>query len=213
MQMKTADPSNYVFGQTLRVRGPISDSVLVDLFYQDTLISRNNAGNLVLSWRYRANSVFDPDPLLGTGSLSGFNEWAAFFNAYRVVDFDYDIQFSNLESFPLICVACPTLLDVGANYASTDQMPEFPYGKKSMISGKGGMDRARIRGHVDLASLEGATTYFTSNEFAAVVTTNPGTVRFMNFGIVSTSVLVNGILASVRMKYKTLFFRRSNIPS
>jgi hypothetical protein len=211
---RPADPSNYTFGTTLRVRGPTPDSVLVDLFYQDTTLTRNNVGGLLSSWRYRINSAYDPDPLLGTGAISGFIEWSAFFLHYRVVEFGYDVQLANNESFPLLVLSSPTLVDVGANYSSMDQFSEFPYGRKNLISAKGGQDKMRFRGTIDVAKLEGTREALYDSGFSSNVNTNPAMLRFFNVGFTGgTNVLVNGVMVSIRLRFKTLFSARAVIPA
>jgi len=204
----------YACGELLILyRNPAPDGVVVDLYYIDSVQTRNNAGNLISTWRYRVNSAFDPDPLLGTGAIPGFVEWAAFYDRYRVLDFMYDAQFSNLEAFPLQVVAAPSLLDLGANYASAVDIPGFPYGTKSLISTLGGQDRARLSGHLDLEKFEGSPTIYTDNNYSGVVSGNPTNVRFMNFGLVSDANLVHGVFISMKLGFRTLFYQRLNTPA
>jgi hypothetical protein len=208
----TVDPAPFIAGRTQRIgRNPVPDSVLVSLYYQDTQVVRNNAGFFFTSWRYKMNSAFDPDPLIGSGSLSGFNEWATMYTTYRVIGFSYQISIANMDSFPYLVVICPSLTDVGSNYANTDQLSEFPYGRKSLISAKGGMDKCSLNGLVNLPALEGSATYYQSNEFASLISTNPSTIRYFNIGASAPVVMVNGVFISVRLKYEVLFYRRTNI--
>jgi hypothetical protein len=196
----------------MRVPQSFPDNVVTTLVYQDTILNRNNVGGLVCSWRYRLNSVFDPDPLLGSGAISGFAEWAGIYTHYRVLSYTYDFSVANNETFPLMVVAAPTLPDIGSNTSNLDQLPEVPYGRKSLLSAKGGQDRTRIRGHISIAKLEGSMEPLTDSSFSSQVTTNPVMLRFMNFGFTGGSVpLVNGVLVSVRMKFRTQFFARQPI--
>jgi len=194
-------------------KAPAPDAVLVDLYYQDGTETRNNAGGLVLSWRYRNNSVYDPDPLLGTGSISGFVEWAAFYDRYRVIEFSYDLDIVNMETFPVVVSAAPTLLDVGANYASTIDFPAFPYGSKRVLGTSAGQGRSRLSGQLNLAMFEGSPAYYTDSAFSSVITGNPTNVRYMNFGIVPQAALVNGVFISCRLGFRVLLYERLNLPS
>jgi len=194
-------------------KNPAPDGVVVDLSYSDSVQTRNNAGAMVMSWRYRLNSAYDPDPLLGTGAIPGFTEWAAMYDRYRILNFSYDVQFCNMETFPLQIVACPTLIDVGANYASAIDLPAFPFGTKSIISTTGGQDRTRLSGQLDLELFEGSPTYFTDTNYSSVINTNPVNTRFMNFGYISDAVLVHGVFVSVKLSFRTLFYQRLNTPS
>jgi hypothetical protein len=158
------------------------------------------------------NAAYDPDPLLGSGSLTGFNEWAAFYTHYRVLSFCYDVQISNQESFPLVALVAPTHTDVGANYTSTDQFSEFPYGKKNILSAKTGKDNCRFRGDVNIAKFEGSREPLTDMSFASAVATVPAQLRFFNIGCDSGSVYVNGVFVSVLLIYEVQFFARLPIP-
>jgi hypothetical protein len=206
--------SMYTVGDVLVLyKAPAPDAVVVDLFYQDPTETRNNAGGLVLSWRYRVNSVYDPDPLLGTGAISGFVEWAAFYDRYRVINFSYDVDIVNMENFPVALTAAPTLLDVGANYASTIDLAAFPYGSKRVLGSNAGQGRSKISGQLDLALFEGSPSVYTDNNYSSVVNTNPVNIRFMNIGIIPQAALVNGVYISSRMGYRVLFYQRLNLPS
>lgn len=197
------------FGKVLVMPQSFPDTVITTLRYQDTIMNRNNVGGLVASWRYRINSAFDPDPLLGTGALSGFAEWATIYTHYRITNFRYNIQIANNETFPLMVACAPTLTDLGANTSNLDQVPELPYGKKSLLSAKGGADKTSIRGSISVAKLEGSTEPFTDSSFASVVTTNPVMVRFFNIGFTGGSTpLVNGVFVSIRLSYRAQFYAR-----
>lgn len=197
------------FGSHMDVPASIPDSLTARLVYLDQTENRNNVGGFVCSWRYRLNSAYDPDPLLGTGAISGFNEWAAFYTHYRVLSLSYDVNISNMEAFPLTAVAAPTLTDLGANSTNTITLPEIPYGKKRCLSAKTGADRCRFRGTVTVAKLEGSTEPFTDSSFAATVSTNPAMIRFMNFGVSSgASALVSGVFISARLEYLVQFYAR-----
>jgi hypothetical protein len=209
---RTGPMSSSTYGTTLTMPRSFPDTVVTRLVYQDTIFNRNNVGGVVCSWRYRINSAYDPDPLLGTGAISGFAEWAAIFTHYRILDMAYDAQIANNEAFPLMVVAAPTLLDLGANSSNLDQIPELPYGRKQILSAKGGYDKCRIRGRVSIPKLEGSREPITDQSFASQTTTNPAMIRFMNFGFTGGSLpLVNGVFISLKLTYTVSFFARTAI--
>lgn len=197
------------YGKVLRMPSSFPDTVIVNLSYQDTIMNRNNVGGLICSWRYRINSAFDPDPLLGTGSISGFTEWAAVFTHYRILTFMFDVQIANDETFPLMIATAPTLTDLGANFSGFDQLPEVPYGRKQLVSAKGGADKCRLRGRVSIPKLEGSKEPITDSGFAAQVSTNPLQIRFFNVGFTGgANPLVNGVFVSIRLRFTCQFFAR-----
>jgi len=199
------------YGTTLFSRQPIPDNMIIDLKYQDSTISRNNAGAVYCSWRYRLNAVYDPDPLVGSGSITGYNEWAAMYQSYRVIGFRYEVTLVNMESFPVVVYLAPTLFDAGANYSSINQISEFPYGRKNMLSMAGGQDRCYLAGDISIARLEGSKSVFTDDYFTSPVTSNPTNVRYLNIGFEGPTTLVKGLLISVRLIYRTQFYRRQNL--
>jgi len=85
-------------------------------------------------------------------------------------------------------------------------------GKKSLVSAKGGRDLCRLRGNVNIATLEGSTQPLTDALFASTTSTVPSGIRFFNVGIDSATNLVNGVFVSVRLRYKTQFYARTNVP-
>jgi len=67
-------------------RNIISETTITVLHYTDLTLSRLNAAAAQFAlFSLRLNDVYDPDPLFGTGSLSGFNEYCQFYNRYRVL--------------------------------------------------------------------------------------------------------------------------------
>jgi hypothetical protein len=203
---------SYTSGSTTIIRNPVADSLFVKLFYNDTTLLRNNVGGTVCSWRYRMNSAYDPDPALGTGAITGFNEYAAMYDRYRVTKCSIDIEIANLESFAMEIIFAPTLLDVGANYSGVGSMPEYPYGKKKVLSLAGGKDNGTLRFTSTVARIEGSKSAYTDLLFSAVVNTNPTNTRWFNVGyITGGNVLVKGVFAVVRLAYEVQFTERLNI--
>jgi len=186
------------------------DAIIVDLVYFDVNQGRTNNLSLVLSWRYRMNSAFDPDPAVGSGAIPGFTEWAAFYNYYRVLHFNYDISLTNNEAFPLVCVTAPTNTDVGTNYASTNELLGQPYSASGSVGAKGGMDTLATKGHLDLGGFIGNSVQYSSDStYAAAVTTNPTNMAFFNVGFISsTAFTAAGIMARCRLVYRVLFYDR-----
>jgi len=205
---KRRENANSEYGTIIRIRNNAADTLDVVLFYQDTNQIRSSTTS-ICSWRYRTNSVYDPDPNLSTGALAGFTEWSAFYNRYRVIEFGYDVQIANLESFPLMIMCGPTVNDIGANATFIDQLPENPYGKKSLISAMGGMDRCRLKGNIDLARFVGSKTLFNSDNFASTVLTNPNNLLWFNIGYATGGpATTKGVFVSVRLRYRVLMYAR-----
>jgi len=187
---------------------------IVVLKYQDPTNTRSNVGGYPCTWRYRMNSAYDPDPALGSGSLSGFTEWAAFYYNYRVLSFQYEINLTNNESFPVVIVSSPTNNDVGLNYTNLTQISELQYGKSRCLSPKGGQDRIRYQGKLLLSDVLGDDSYYYDPNYYSAVTSNPSNLLYFNVGFGDNSnVQVNGVGCFIRLSYEVEFFDRKTLAS
>jgi len=187
------------------------DSVLCDLTYPDTVITHTNTTFNFLSWRYRMSSIWDPDPTLGSGSVPGQSFYAAGYNAYRVLGISYSIDLSNLESSPVDVVVAPSLVDLGANYASTNELFAQPYAAVALLSAKGGQDRTRLKGTIDLGQFWGNSTDLLSDaNFGSPINGNPAQILFLNIGGTSASQFTvgNGLDYRLTLVYHTLIYQR-----
>jgi hypothetical protein len=192
------------------------DSVLVDLVYPDTTLTHTNNAFTYLSWRYRANSVYDPDPTIGSGSVPGYSFWATGYNSYRVISLGYSIDLSNLETSPVDVVACPSVADLGANYTAMNELFGNPYASQALLSAKGGMDRARLTGAIDLGQFWGNSgQYLNDDGFGGSVGGNPSVSLFLNVGGVSAAAFTtgNGLDYRITLTYTTLWYGRKILVS
>jgi len=209
---KRKPSSRYAAGLVTSIRAPIPAGMRVSLYYLDQTLNRNNAGNAYMSFRYRMNSAYDPDPALGSGALSGFNEYAALFYNYRVLGFTINVSIMNKESFPIVITYTPTVADQGLNSTNCYEFSEMTqYSGQRQCSGSGGQDRARFFKRVNLARFEGTPSWWTDSSYQSPVTGNPSAIRYFNIGIVAGSNLVNGVTVSVRIRYDVYFFARKSV--
>lgn len=196
-------------------KGPVfaPDSVVVTLTYADTTIDRNNPGNRYNYWRIRMNSVYDPDPLVLTGAVSGFNEWAAIYRRYLVLQVTVDSTICNKESFPVGITAAPSDIDLAlviSGPGPAQDIAELPYSVPTkLLSPTGGLDRMTFRKTIDLPKFTGQRGAYTDSlQYSSLVNTNPSTLLFWNFTLFSDTNLVNGVFQNTRYQYKVLFTQR-----
>jgi hypothetical protein len=192
------------------------ESVVVDLTYPDTVYAKNNVGSAFLSWRYRMNSIYDPDPLVGSGSVPGYSFWAAGYNSYRVLKLGYSIDIANLEGSPVDVVVVPSNIDLGANYANTNELFGQPHATQHLLSAKNGMDRARLTGKLDLGRFYGSVPQYLGNDaFGSGFGTNPGTILYLNVGAVSSALFTvnNGLDYRLTLTYTVLLTSRRVVTS
>lgn len=187
------------------IRNPYLDSIIVGLTFIEPTYHLVATG-FSLNQRYRMNSAYDPDPALGGGALSGFNQWAAMYLRYRVLAFEYKISFINNCAQPFVITYCPSKNDFGAGYANPLDFAELPYGGSRVASAKGGMDRASIQGSVDLVKYSGYTGYLYDDVTSSLVTSNPATLFYWNFGINCHQANIIDTVARIELKFITQFF-------
>jgi len=189
--------------------------VVRKLNYLDDDMLRTNAGGNFEVFRFRANSVFDPDPLILSGGIAGFSELAALYNYYRVTHLEFEWACTNNESFPVQIGCVFSNTDIAASIATQTQAHnalENGYSTQALLlSAKGGQDRILVKGKLDLASLWGnRENYLCENSFSALTNANPVQLLYINF-IISTgtaSLLANGVTSSLKLKFTTQFYSR-----
>lgn len=194
----------------------MTDWVIVDLTYPDTTFTRNNAGFTYMGWRYRMNSIYDPDPLLGSGSIPGYTAWSAFFNNYRVLQLSYSIDIANLEPSPVDVYVYPSYTDLGSNPITSNEIFGNPHAAQGMIGSKGGMDKTRLKGVIDLGDFTGNTYQYLGNDgYGASFGSNPGNIAFLNVGGVAAATFTTnlGVDTRVTLVYTTLLSGRKTMSS
>lgn len=197
------------------LKGPstLPDTVMVKLRFFDTTPTRTNNTGLGLSWRMRS-SVYDPDPLVGTGGLPGFNEWATFFGTYRVLAVAWKCSLTNMEAFPLIWSQAPTRIDLGANY-TTNYLADLPYAKSRILSPKGaGGDRATLSGYISGVKIFGNKSYLYDPNTLSAVTSNPTSMFYINNQCVTgngSSLTTAGVAQDSVYTFYVQFFNRNNV--
>jgi len=191
------------------------ETIIADLVYPDTFYNRNNASSPFLSWRYRMNSIYDPDPLVGSGSVPGYTYYSGGYSNYIVLGLGYDISLSNLEGSPVDVVVWPTTNDVGNNYASTSEAFGNPHATQSLLSAKGGQDRARLKGWVDVGRFQGNMTQYLGGNYSSVFGSNPSQILYLNVGAVESTNFTtnNGLDIRAALTYRTAFFNRKIVIS
>jgi len=188
------------------------EGFLVHMKYTDPQGVLNNAAALFASVRFRMNSVYDPDPTLGGGTVDGYTFYSTIYGRYRVVGFKYKIAFDNNDAFEKRAICWPSMIDLGSNYSATDQASELPYSKMKVLSSKGGGSQTKvISGFVPLAQFYGEASYNTGETSLSNYNSNPSLILYFNVGTSSGTVLSLGTGISVTLGYVTKWTSRETI--
>lgn len=160
--------------KTLQTARP--QRMLAKLVYFDSGQMANSVG-VFQTQLWNLNSLFDPDRSgIGTQPL-GRDQWATWYNRYRVYKTDYIITFTNLDPDQAAIVACinangiPTWTDNGAF--------EQPGAYVKQLSPRdGGLSRVEIKGSVYLPRLNGKSpaAYRANDDTQALMSANPAEI-------------------------------------
>jgi hypothetical protein len=183
------------------------------LTYLDTNIAKTNVGNQYIYWRMRMNDVYDPDPLIASGSLSGFAEMAAQYRRFLVLKLKVDIEVVNNESFPVIITIAPTDIDqalVITSGATAINLGEYPGAKSFCLASSTGMNRQTHRFTIHLPTFTGqAEAYKDSLSYSALVNTSPTILTFFNISAASaTNFTAAGVTQRAQYRYRVYWSQR-----
>jgi len=197
---------------------PTSSQTRVSLRYREDG-TRNNASANSLSWRYRMNSAYDPDPALLTGALTGFQEMSNLYSQYRVTSIHVNFKAINLEAFPVTIWMNATTTDLGLNMArsTASSLIERSMARSSEASIIGsGLEKVLFSRTYSMLEVWGHQECLVATPFSSSVATNPATLTFINFGAFPTEIshsFLHGLNVSVEVIYNLVFYARQAILS
>jgi len=184
----------------------------VTLTYQDTSLLRGASGASYFTYTMRANGLYDPDPLLLTGGISGFNEWGGLYRQYLVESVTVTWSVANAQAFPIIVVFAPSLTSLATvitSAAAVANLAENKMAQSRVLSISGGQDRTVIKSFVDLRRYVAKPTQFDSgiySGFLGAAPSNPATQLFLNFCGYASSPFSTGIIASLKIDFHTKLY-------
>jgi hypothetical protein len=185
------------------------------LNYVDSTTARNNPGGNFLITGIRINDLYDPDPAILTGSISGFKEILQFYKNFRADYCHIDVTISNQENFPLLWGLYFTqenILGSIPTAAAALNVLENGYTTGArQLSAKGGMDRDTQDIKIRLYDLVGnKELYEGSPSYTGTVSTSPAISLWCFLIVVSGTgaSLNNGFVFNSKYCYTTKFFNR-----
>lgn len=191
-------------------------TTIVTLRYKDTTLSRLNAGGANFSvFSLRLNDVYDPDPALSSGSITGFAQWAAFYNHYRVRSVTVRWQLGNFTAAPIYAYMLATTNNiVPATVFGAIDLTESPLATKPRLLAPAGSypNVAVMRKKFDLATVMGnKQEYYSNADFTGTATASPSSpltriyLQFIAYSSVSWSQATN---SDLELDYEVEFFGR-----
>lgn len=188
------------------------------LRYVDSSYVRNNPGNNFLVYSFRINDLNDPDPLILSGSISGFKEIMQFYSFYRVLHTSITVHITNNEAFPLMYggVFSQSNLTgvIGSRDDAINALESSFSSKVRILSPKGGFDRGTLVMNIKPAALLGdSRQYNAESNYAGIGLATPAIPLWFNMIVASPTgaALVNGYTNSTTMTFNSEFFGLVNL--
>lgn len=188
------------------------------LNYVDSAYVRNNPGNNFLVYSFRINDLFDPDPLILSGSVSGFKELMQFYSYYRVLSTHVSFKIFNNEAFAILYGAVwsqSNLTGVIANRDDAINALENDFSTRArLLSAKGGLDHEDITFELAPWQLLGdRQQYMADTNYTGLGLATPAIPLWLNFIVASPSgaALTNGYTNATTISMTSEFFGRTNL--
>lgn len=188
------------------------------LRYVDSAYVRNNPGNNFLVYSFRINDLYDPDPAILSGSLSGFKEIMQFYNTYRVLAINLNVIIVNLESIPIMYGVCFTTQNLTGVISTRDDainaLENHFSTKAKILSGKGGIDRASLSRHVMIHNIVGdKKQYLADIDYTGQGLATPNRPVWMNMIVTTTTgaALTLGYATTTNITFDSEFFGLINL--
>jgi len=182
---------------------------------EPNLLIRDSSNTFVIR-DWRINSAYDPDPTLGGGSLTGFNQYAAMYNSYHVSKFRY--QYTVASNEPGIPVAFGFIfrdlnrpsLTYSSYSLCLNALEEAPSTGLQMVGETSGQSVYRSPWYkISPGDVVGKrSSYEFDDDYDALVSTNPiNPVWFSMIALSTTgSNLANGIIVALNMEFTVKFY-------
>lgn len=186
--------------------------------YIDAAYARNNPGGNYLVYSFRINDLYDPDPTILSGSISGLKEMMQFYQYYRVNHVNISFKIFNNETFAILYGAVFSQSNLTGVLSTRDDAInalENDFSTRArLLSAKSGLDHEDINFDINPAILLGdAQQYHASNQYSGNGLASPAIPLWCNFIIASPtgSVLTNGIVTALTFTFTSKFFGRLNL--
>jgi len=170
---------------------------------------------------WRMNSAYDPDPLVGGGSLAGFAQMAAIYNIYQVVRFRFRFEIISQEAAQPLIIGF-TMKDYQPSTTLTtyaacqDAMELAPTtGPHTLSIATAGMPLYRSRWYsIHPGAVVGnMLLYMSTAAYSSVINTNPSSIVWCSLIVLAESSggsILSGVQMSMYIEYTTKFYSQSS---
>jgi hypothetical protein len=183
--------------------------------YLDPSIIYKNALASFFVREFQINSLFDPDPLIGGGSVSGYSDLVNLYNRNIVTHVRLSVDMVNIEPGTVVG-AYLIFRDVQPSTVILSQLDAIssaevaPATRVKMMGTVSGQPRCRLRARIPLATIIGRPLeYLTDISYAASANSNPPQLLWaaiVLFTYTPLTLLVNGVAVAATLDFRTNWY-------
>jgi len=154
-------------------RSVVPDRTMVKMKYSTLANIAAGAGQYALAI-FRGNSIFDPDFGVGGHQPLGHDQWANFYEYYRVLSSSIRVDFSSQDTGDsLLCAIVPTEESVVIDAGNPDTYSESTYAKTKLLNVRGGSDSVTLVSYISTEKALGVHRVDSGFDEAAAFGSNP----------------------------------------
>lgn len=160
---------------TAMVGDTVPDRTMVKMAYAQFYSLSPGSGNYSLQVM-RGNSIHDPD-LTGVGHQPyGHDQWAQFYEYYRVVASKIEVMATCTDTAePVLLIVTPSEDSTVIDGGNPDTYAETPYSKSKYLAVRGGQDSCTMVSYMPTQKVLGVHTIISGYDEAAAFGSNPST--------------------------------------
>jgi len=157
-----------------RVSSIMPDRLMTRLTYYGVTVLTIPTTAKGISRRWIPSAVFDVDPILGSTTVVGFQELAAFYSKYRSYASKLKVTFSNQSDTAVQAITVPLNADPGSSPSDVvrDAWVNNPYAKVRLL-GPTGSPALSLTTLMSTEKIFGSKMVYTDDNFQSDTSTNP----------------------------------------
>jgi hypothetical protein len=167
------------------------------------------------SWSIKCNDVYDPDPLIGTGGITGYAECVAFWSTWLVSACELDCSFVSNEpaiSVKVAVVVSPLAItsSLTSKAACDNAIERWGAIWVTSLGETTGASRAVMPKKIVIPErVVGDNAYYHAGTYNGATTTSPSSIVYVTFILTCATgaALTNGVNYTGRFTYRVKFFR------
>lgn len=153
----------------------VPDRLILKYSYKDNVSLSGTNPNAFAIKTFRANSIYDPDLDIVNGHQPlGYDQWAVFYNKYRVFKAQITVTIINNNSTGVQCAIVP-YNELGTINSVDDSTFEQPHAVTRTVGGNQGMNKVVLKKTIDIPRILGRShlQYKSSDLVCAQFGANP----------------------------------------